>query len=269
MEDMDSVNFCPKCRKKMAIACYGEQEIDDTVYKIILNDASVSDYMNKRNNFLSVLMKMGNVSFEDALKRYTTKDSVIFEGNISAAYVNMHALDGFTPSIHYTVAPSFPFERLLEPFICLCPICGSEVIHKTEEADKPAGCVKDGMFCEKCNDWVMYAVLDKSQLDETIYHLDVCLNGVNSPKRMAVLGIVDELQDKEIVESHIIVRDLARNMESLLGIIKTYGIDYEINPPYPHEIIASKKGWTEDDIKQLKAGNPGLEVSVEEMNSLN
>ena len=268
-EDMDSANFCPGCGKKMVMACYGEQKIDNTVYKIILNDASVSDYNDKKNSFLLLLMKIGNISQDTALERYKTKDCVIFEGNISATYVNMHMLDAFTPGIHYTVIPSFPLERLMEPFISLCPVCGSEIIHKTEETDTPPDCVKDGMFCGKCNDWTMYTILNKSQIDETLYHLKVSLKGVNDKIRMEILGMADELQDKEVMEEQITVRDLAKNIENLLGIMKTYGIEYEINPSYPHKIIMFKEEWTEDDIKQLRAVNPGLAVSVEEMNSIN
>ena len=81
--------------------------------------------------------------------------------------------------------------------------------------------------------------------------------------------MADELQDKEVMEEQMTVRDLAKNIENLLGIMKTYGIEYEINPSYPHKIIMFKEEWTEDDIKQLRAVNPGLAVSVEEMNSIN
>ena len=51
-------------------------------------------------------------------------------------------------------------------------------------------------------------------------------------------------------------------------MMKTYDINYEINPPYPHRIIEIKKEWTGEDIKLLMAANSGLTVTLEEMNML-
>ncbi len=201
IEDNDSVNFCPKCGKKMVWACYGEQKTDNTVYKIILNDASLSDNMDQENRFLSALMKIGDCDREEALQRYGTKDSVIFEGNVSDAYVSMGLLDGFTSWIHYTVVPEFPFERFLNPFVSICPNCGSDTIYKTEDIDNPPNYMKDGFFCENCNEWVMVAAVPKEE-------------------------------------------------------------DYMDNLP-------PKTEWTEEDIQDLIAANPGLTVTAEEMNALN
>ena len=161
MEDMESVNFCPECGRKLAMACFGEQKADNTVYKIVLNDASVSDYENRRNKFLSALMKMGGFNFREAIEKYTMKDSVIFEGDVSSIYINMAVLDGYTPDIHYTVVPRFPMERLIGPFYSICPTCGSDTIHKTVEIDNPPDCIEEGIFCEKCNEWVMHTVVPK------------------------------------------------------------------------------------------------------------
>lgn len=162
VEDMESVNFCPECGRKLAIACFGKQKIDNTIYKIILNDASVSDHENRKNIFLSALMKMGGINFRKAIEKYTMKDSVIFEGDISSTYVNMGVLDDYTPSIHYTVVPQFPMERLIEPFCSICPTCGSDTVHKTAEIENLPDCVEEGIFCEKCNEWVMHAVVSKA-----------------------------------------------------------------------------------------------------------
>ena len=103
-------------------------------------------------------MELGNISFNEALKKYGTKDCVIFEGDVSSTYVSMGLLDGFTPSIISTVVPPFPFERLVNPYICICPTCGSDTIHKTEDVDIPPNYVMDGVFCEKCNEWVMFTM---------------------------------------------------------------------------------------------------------------
>ena len=150
------------------MACYGEQKIDNTIYKIILNSALISDYRDRKNEFLSTLMKLGNISFDEAIKKYKTKDCVIFEGNVSGTYVSMGLLDGFTPDIKYTVVPQFPFERFVNPFISICPVCGSDTIHKTEDVDVPPNYVMDGFFCEKCNTWVMFTTMPKSDDDMEI-----------------------------------------------------------------------------------------------------
>ena len=168
VEDVNSVNFCPQCGKKMVMACFGEKKMDSTIYKIILNDASVSDYNDRKNKFLSTIMKIGGFNFNEALEKYRTKDCVIFEGNISGAYVSMGLLDNFTPSIHYTVVPQFPYERLVNPFVSICPTCGSDTVYKTEDIDNPKDYVIDGFFCEKCNEWVMFTTRPKSEDDAEI-----------------------------------------------------------------------------------------------------
>ena len=162
IESQNNTNFCPKCGKKLALACYGEQKLDNTVYKIILNDALISDCENKKNNFLHVIMKVGNCSFDEALEKYNTSGCVVFEGDISGAYVSMGLLDDFTPDIHYTVIPSFPFERFLDPFISICPTCGNDTIHKVEDMRGASDYVKDGIFCERCHEWLMFTTMPKS-----------------------------------------------------------------------------------------------------------
>ena len=142
-EEKDSVNYCPKCGHKLEWALAGDK-MDDTAYKIILNDTfCLTDY-NKRIRFLGILKKMGNFSFNETLEKYKTKDSVIFEGDVREVYINMHLIDGFTDQIRYRVVPEFPFVISLTPFICICPDCGSDTVEK-----------KGGIFCEKCNKWIL------------------------------------------------------------------------------------------------------------------
>ena len=57
----------------------------------------------------------------------------------------------------------------------LCPGCGSDLIWKAEDTDHP-NYVKEGLFCEKCNDWYMFntrskMVDDEEMLDEQLEHL--------------------------------------------------------------------------------------------------
>lgn len=142
-DDQDSVNYCPKCGHKLVWALLGDK-IDDTTYKILLNDAFLTNYMDRRKKFLDKLMKMGNITFGEALEKYKTKNCVIFEGNVRDTFINMDLLDGFTPEIHYTVIPEFPFVRFAAPFTSICPTCGGDVVDR-----------EGGTFCEKCNEWVL------------------------------------------------------------------------------------------------------------------
>lgn len=160
-EERDSVDYCPKCGHKLEWALLGGK-IDDTTYKIILNDTSFTEH-NKRIRFLEILKKIGNLSFSETMEKYKTKDCLIFEGDVCKTYVNMSLLDDFTPDIHYTVVPDFPLERLVNPFVSICPTCGSDTIHKTEDMDVPPNYVNDGFFCEKCNEWVMVAAIPKEE----------------------------------------------------------------------------------------------------------
>ena len=148
LEDLDSDKFCPKCGKKLNAALLGAQKLDDTTYKIILKDASITEYGNRRNRFIEELMKMGNISFDEALEKYNTKDSLIFKGNAREVYIKMDLIDGFSDQLHYQVVPNFPFLRFATPFSCICPTCGSDTIPK-----------EGGIFCEKCNEWVLYPPL--------------------------------------------------------------------------------------------------------------
>ena len=160
-EERDSVNYCPKCGHKLDWALMGDK-MDDTAYKIILNDTfCLTDY-NKRIKFLEILKKMGNFSFNETLEKCKTKDSVIFEGDIKDVYLNMNLLDDFTPDIHYKVVPELPFARFHDPFISICPTCGSDTINKT--VDVSPDYVHEGVFCETCNKWVMYTSKPKDDL---------------------------------------------------------------------------------------------------------
>ena len=143
-KDQDSINYCPKCGHKLEEALLGNK-IDDTAYKIILNDTDrLTDHMNRKNRFLKVLMKMGNLTYEEAMEKCKTKNSVIFEGDAKDIYLNLDPIRGFTPYIHYTVVPEFEYAQFATPFYSICHTCGSDTIDK-----------EGGIFCEKCNEWLL------------------------------------------------------------------------------------------------------------------
>ena len=137
-----SDKFCPKCGRKLEIALMGVQKIDDTRYKIILEEAHISDYMDRKNRFIDLLMKWGEISYDEAMEKYNTKDSVIFEGDAREVYINMKEINGHPDRVRYRVVPEFPFLRFATPFICICHTCGNYVVER-----------EGGTFCEKCNEW--------------------------------------------------------------------------------------------------------------------
>ena len=140
-----SDKFCPKCGRKLGMAMAGTQKIDHTRYKIILERAYITEYGNRRNRFIEILMKLGNISYDEALEKYNTKDSVIFEGDIREVYINMDLIDGFADQMDYRVVPEFPLVRF-DPFLMICPTCGDDLIYKEKER---------GYFGEKCNKWIL------------------------------------------------------------------------------------------------------------------
>ena len=272
IDDTNSVNFCPKCGKKMECACVGEQRIDDTIYKIILNDASIPDLGDKKNKFIDTLMHIGAFDLGEAQRLYGAENSIIFEGNVSATYVNINLLEDFVPDIHYTVIPPFPFECLLNPFISICPFCGNNTVHRTEEVNNRPDDVKDGIFCETCNDWIMSTICSKLQIDDTKYCMEASLEDVDNKIREKILSIFDNLCNRKLEQNRIIAIDRARNLENLLSIMEAYSISYKVTPPYPHKVPelkpTYKNEWTEEDIRELMEANPGLKITAEEMNAL-
>lgn len=267
------VNYCPRCGSKMECACLGEQRIDDTIYKIILNDVSIPNLGDKKNKFIKTLMRVGGFDLEEAQGIYRTENTLIFEGNVSETYVNMNLLEDFVPDIHYTVIPQFPFESLLNPFISICPICGNDTVSRTEEVNNRPDDVKSGIYCETCNDWIMFTICSKSQIDDTKYCVEVSLEGINSEVKKKVMHILDSLCNKKLKGNSIIVLDRAQNIEDLLSILEAYSISYAINPPYPHKIPklnpTYKNKWTEEEVRELIKANPGLKITADELNALN
>lgn len=113
----------------------------------------------------------------------------------------------------------------------------------------------DGVFCEKCNQWVAMTYRRKIDVDDTKYKLEFCLENSDNEKVEAIKKMVDELPDKRIISNRVIVCDNACNIHQILEAMKASCIDYDINPPYPHRIVMHKKEWTEEDLKMLKEMN--------------
>lgn len=250
---------CPNCGSKMDTVFYGDKKDETAVYKITLNQ--VEDIKDK---YLGVVMRMGNFNEKEALERLNEKDSISFEGDLLNTFINLELLDEMWDISDYIITPPFPYIRT---FIQKCPDCGEKAVYRIEKVNKNE--YKRGFFCEKCGEYVWYDILDGTEIDETIYHLKISLRMAGEKVRQEIMGAVNQLHDKDIFKDEIAVRDLAKNIKYLLRIVKTYNIEYEINPPYPHKIYMPKKEWTQEDIEQLMAANPGLVLNLEEINALN
>ena len=260
-EEDYKVIYCPNCGSAMEPALSGEEKAEDTTYKIVLNNVRILH--NRSDKCLETIMQIGGVDEKEALEKLGTKESVIFEGDLLNTYLSLRCLDKIGNIVDYTVVPQFPYARV---FAQICPQCGEEAVYKKEDVEEDK--VKTGFFCEKCKEWIFNNIKDKYEFDETLYHLKLSVKEIEGQDKQEILEAIGELRNKKIKEDQIEIHDLARNMVYLLELLETNYIEYEIEPPYPHKIRTIKREWTDEDIEQLIAANPGLKVTAEEMNSL-
>ena len=146
--------YCPNCRREMTPALVGEEKLDDAenvTYKIVLNEVIIDEM---RDKCVKVIMQIGNFSEQEALEKYNTENSVIFEGDLLNTYFSLLRLREECYYLHCTVIPPLPYKILS---VVLCPDCGEVATYKKEEAGE--GKVREGWFCEKCNEWIAYGPL--------------------------------------------------------------------------------------------------------------
>lgn len=260
-EEDHKVIYCPNCGRELETVFSGREKVGDTTYKIILN--AVHIVHNRKDKCLKTIMQVGNLSQREALEKLNTKDDVLFEGDLLHTYLSLRQLDKIDYMIDYTVIPEFPYART---FTQICPECEEETVYKEEEVNEDE--VQTGFFCENCNDWIWYDVHYKYELDKTVYRLKVSLKGVGDREKKEILRMAQASCDKEITEDQIVVNDLAKNINDILGLLKAYDTAYEIQPLYPYRIKTFKKKLTDKDIAKLIAANPGLKVTAEQMNAL-
>lgn len=114
---------CLVCGSKLVLACVGDKRIDNTLYKIILSEISVSD----RKDYVEILKKL---DIDISLEELNNRETVIFEGTAVDIYIKMEMLD--SARMKYTVVPNFPFARMIYNQVCLCSKCGGETVQKIE-----------------------------------------------------------------------------------------------------------------------------------------
>lgn len=236
---------CLKCGSKLVLAYVSDKKADDTVYKIILE--GITKHEQNENQCIETIMKIGGFDRNEALEKIDTENSIIFEGNLSDTYINMSLLDDIG-IVRYTVSPSIPYSRV----ICydICPECGCETIEKMEEIDGLKNYVKQGMFCEHCNDWVIFCSVNKMNMDDTIYTLVFSVDKINGKENEELLTIIENLHDKDVVDDKIVICDKANTIYNILQRIEAIHINYEVDPPFPYEICEFRE-MDEDFLNEI------------------
>ena len=152
--DFFDERHCPKCGNRFVLALLGEEQIDNTIYKIILDGSPFLD--SKIIKYLKESLEKYNFDVGDVMQKIKNWEdgSVIYEGDALHTYLLMHILG--IPELCYIVTPEFPYKRSMAPHIALCPDCGNETIEKKQKRDNTKDYIKKGRFCEHCNKWTMW-----------------------------------------------------------------------------------------------------------------
>lgn len=243
--DFDVFNdtCCEKCGEKLVLACVGKKKMDNTIYRITFRDTQSNEI------FLKTLFEVSGNELQSKKNKLTDDKNIVLEGDALHTFLNMNALTGAT--ICYKVEPDFPFLCFGNYDVCLCPTCGSKTIVKTEEMQITGDYMRQGFFCEKCNEWVTYCSVSKLALDNTIYCLKFVLEEKNDIKIEKIKSLVESLPNK-LENGQIIISDKAEEIYELLQHLKADQISYEIEPSFPHKITAYRE-VTEEDLNEILA----------------
>ena len=223
-----SGKYCLVCGNKLVLACVGDKRIDNTLYKIILSEISVSD----KKDYVEILKEL---DIDISLDKLHNRETVIFEGTAVDIYIKMEMLD--SAGIKYTVVPEFPFARMIYNQVCLCSKCGGETVQKIENHKEY---INKGFYCEYCKDWVFYHSFSRLQLDDTNYQLVFSLKEINRKPECGakneLLYDLDNLTDKVKRENKIYISGKADKIYSILQMLIAMDVTYEITPPFIHKI---------------------------------
>lgn len=229
-EEDYKVMHCPNCGSKMELILDGKEKVENAenaIYKIILNGVRIIH--GREDNCLKAIMQIGGFDEREALEKLNTEGSVIFEGDLLHTYLGLRKLDEIDYMVGYQVEPRFPYSR---NFSQVCPECGEGAGYREIELNEDS--VEEGYFCEKCNRWVSWhRIVSRIEKDQTVYHLKASLKGAGDEvkERMTNLLCV-KVKDDQIEEE-----GFASDLCDILGMFKTYNIDYKIDPSYPHKIF--------------------------------
>lgn len=219
---------CLVCGSRLVLACVGDKRIDDTLYKIILSEISVSD----KKYYIEILKKL---DIDISLEEFNNRETVIFEGTGDDIYIKMEMLDG--AGIKYTVMPKFPFARKIYNQVCLCSKCGGETVQKIEIHKEY---INKGFYCENCKDWELYNSFSRLQLDDTVYRLEFSRkeidNKTDSGAKSELLNGLDNISDIKEQGDEIIILGKAEMIYDILQKLIAMNAAYDITPPFIHKI---------------------------------
>ena len=223
-----SGKYCLVCGRKLVLACVGDKRIDNTLYKIILSEISVSD----KKDYVEILKKL---DIDISLEELNNRETVIFEGTAVDIYIKMEILD--SARMKYTVTPKFPFARMIYNQVCLCSKCGGETVQKIESHKEY---INKGFYCENCKDWMLYHSFSRLQLDDTNYQLVFSLKEINCKPECGakneLLYDLNNLTEKVKRENKIYISGKADKIYSILQMLIAMDVTYEITPPFIHKI---------------------------------
>lgn len=226
-----SGDICDRCGNKLVLACAGDKEEDDTIYKIVLEDILNN---NEKSKCIGTIMKMLNCDSNLVKEAIYGQNDFCITGNFLNTYLYMEILDD--AGILYNVIPEFPFQRFIYPQVCLCPDCGKETSEKIESADGTEGYLKEGIYCEHCKDWVMYRMVDKREVDRTVYQLEIFWEGIDKETREKIETNINNLTEKERDKDRLVVYGMAMAIFEVLQKLEKQSIGYKVSPPFPYEI---------------------------------
>ncbi len=215
---------CKKCGTRLALACVGENKIDDTIYYISFRDE------NEYRKCQSVVEEIRNIGA--IVEKSSTQDALIIRGDFLQTYLTMDILTG--ACVSYTVTPDFSFSRYLVADIC--PVCGNYTCEKEIDIDNPPDYVQHGIFCEHCNDWVMFTSTWKLAMDDAIYHLKFSEANMQQQSKELMLKEINNVSNVNKDTTHYEVYGKATEIYELLKVLTTYEVSYDIAPPFPYEL---------------------------------
>ncbi len=140
-----------------------------------------------------------------------------------------------------------------------CPTCGCKTIHKQENSKYNQ--ITDGMFCEKCQKWVIVTSYSKLSLDKTRYKLTFSLQDASKRARHEILTMCSgNLTQQQLNKENISITDNAESIQGIIQRLKGFDVAYEVTPPFPYEVESWDGFMDRDFLEELAKNNPGLDI---------
>lgn len=227
---------CPNCGTRFGLALLGENKIDNSFYKVIIKKKWGLD--KKRADIITKDLNKAHFNAEAVMESINngTQGTIIYEGDVLHTYLFECVFIGFESCIEFEIVPRFPY-KIFHPEYFLCPKCGAEVISRQEPYDRIKGWFVDGLFCENCNEWTLGLTVIH---DDTGYKLVFSYKKLesiedNSVKR-GIMNRLKSVQEKKIQGDQMIVHSNSEGVIEIVPFLRTAGLTYDIEPPFPHKI---------------------------------